>query len=368
MYDFRRDAEIRSYFMFSRMAKDRFAIESGRWCGFIVADCFACMHIIMVSWVVGCRVERAYRCGVCKTVYSISPISANKWKGYRWKACKALLLVSCVLSLYYGATYPLWPLLVIFGMLTLPNIGQIRPSSKTYLLFVLVSTIAFCAVLFSGSSHVSQYIHQLHTMKDRGAPMAPVLRPGILLFASNAIRGSIFSRSVVFILEHTPMRGSQGVILNQRMQSRLERDCFIESRSGKRGHSRMVDCDDDEGDVFTGPVHLFGGPVGLPGEGPAKERLVTLHTFDSVRGSRYIQLQGEPNEKIYFGGVMSDVLREANRTNSDEYPVYIFHGISAWSPGQLESEVQSGAWNTRSVTYDELLDLIDFGEIPGTTV
>ena len=319
---------------------------------------------------VGFRVERAYRCGVCKTVYSISPISTNKWKGYRLKACKALLLFSCVLSLYYGATYPLWPLLIIFGMLTLPNVGQIRPSNKTYLMFVLVSTIAFSAVLFSGSSHVSKYIHQLHTIpKDQNAPMPPVLRPGILLFASNAIKGSIFSRSVVFILEHTPMRGSQGVILNQRMESRFERDCFIESRSSKRGHTREIDCDDDDdGDIVTGPVHLFGGPVGLPGEGPAKERLVTLHTFDSVRGSRYIQLRGDSNEKIYFGGVMSDVLREANRTNIDEYPVYIFHGVSAWSPGQLESEVQSGAWNTRYVSYDELLDLIDFGEMPGTTV
>ena len=60
------------------------------------------------------------------------------------------------------------------------------------------------------------------------------------------------------------------------------------------------------------PMHFFGGPVGLPGEG-ARQEILALHGFGSIPGSKEIHFKCPDARKVYFGGKLGDVLEEANQ-------------------------------------------------------
>lgn len=200
------------------------------------------------------------------------------------------------------------------------------------------------------------------------------LKPGTLLLASHS-GGAFSDTAAVLLFSHSATNGSQGVILNQRILSRaesLESGCFgsssdsiTECARGQDGHSEI------EG--VAEPIHYFGGPTF------ALERLVIMHMFSDIPGSREIVLArngGEPSARaaeverweglkesgveredgnIFLGGSMADVLAERWQAGSEHKPVWIFHGVTTWTSGQLAEEIENGVWTVKSGTLDDLM-------------
>ena len=287
-------------------------------------------------------VERAYTCGVCKTLYSISPWSHTRWRVCQWHALRGLAAFVCLLFLVYGFVEPPWPHLALFAIILLGT------RSQGIFAGVLLMVGIFLAALHLRGLKMFMQLHESKGMSISFMKPMPIgdLGPGTVLVASEKIKGSIFSQSIVLVYQYNAS-GSTGVILNQRMQSHSRHNC----------ESTMVDCNTGHDDVHDEyPRHFFGGPVGLPGEGATQE-ITVLHGLTTVRDSREIQL-ASMDQKLYYGGKIGDVLEEANKTTYEQesVPVLIFHGISTWSSGQLEREISAGAWGYKKATYEDILD------------
>lgn len=87
---------------------------------------------------------------------------------------------------------------------------------------------------------------------------------GCVLVASEGLHdGGIFARSVVLITDHSPTRGTRGVILTAPLHG-------LQDPLGPSGALR----------------HMVGGPVGAPGSSQPEE--VLLHTAAGVCGARQL--------------------------------------------------------------------------------
>lgn len=146
----------------------------------------------------------------------------------------------------------------------------------------------------------------------------PHIHQGNLLIASPLLKDPNFARSVVLILDRDSDRGFIGLILNHKLELSLQEICQIE----KRG---------DDVPVFN------GGPVDL-------QRLFWLHTLgDKIKDSKEV-LPG-----IYVGGNYDDILAHIYDENI-ENKIRFYLGYSGWVAGQLEKEVEGGAWKVNSLT------------------
>ena len=147
------------------------------------------------------------------------------------------------------------------------------------------------------------------------------------LIAMPGLQDALFSRSVVYLCEHSE-RGALGLVINK--------PCDI----SLKGLFDKVELDLNRADLIDAPV-FFGGPV-------QTERGFVLHeaTFDDA---------DKPNEPVYAstmvipGGLemttSRDVL-EAIATGGGPRKVLISLGYSAWGEGQLESELGENSWLT----------------------
>ena len=147
------------------------------------------------------------------------------------------------------------------------------------------------------------------------------------LIAMPGLQDALFSRSVVYLCEHSE-RGALGLVINK--------PCDI----SLKGLFDKVELNLNRADLIDAPV-FFGGPV-------QTERGFVLHeaTFDDA---------DKPNEPVYAstmvipGGLemttSRDVL-EAIATGGGPRKVLISLGYSAWGEGQLESELGENSWLT----------------------
>ncbi len=121
----------------------------------------------------------------------------------------------------------------------------------------------------------------------------------------------------MLLIEHN-QDGAFGVIVNRPLAKTLQ-ELWREVGSAPC-HSRL-------------PVYL-GGPVPGP--------LMALHTQPSLA-------ELEPVEGIFFAAKKQHL---DQLVLSEEPPYKIFIGHAGWGPGQLESEMQEGAWHTVPATAD----------------
>ena len=261
----------------------------------------------------------------------------------KWQAIRGFAAFLCLLFVFYGVIEPPWPHLAIFAIILLGS------RSQGVLAIILLLTGMLLAALHLRGLSMFMQLHD--TIKGTELPIRSStsmhsIHAGMLLVASENIHGSIFSQSIVLVYQHN-RSGSRGVILNQQMAmdpehengcvtSGLHSDCRI---TGATTFDKM-------------PMHFFGGPVGLPGEG-ARQEILALHGFGSIPGSKEIHFKCPDARKVYYGGKLGDVLEEANQVK-DESPLMIFHGISTWGPGQLEGEIKSGAWGYRIASCNDI--------------
>lgn len=313
--------------------------------------------------------ERAYRCGVCKSLYSISPASVRA-TGCRMACLRVFrltLVIACLFALYSSIDSPyMWPLIGFVGLVT-PLAGSREGGARAYQALLCLSLLLFIVMLrlFAPAIMTIEWSNDespsaspvASAAANRASMYAVDLRPGSILLANDASIGhsSTFSNSVVLLFSHSATNGSQGVILNQRILSRaetLESGCFDPASdliSECIRHHSQASHDED-----YGVTHYFGGPKF------ALERLVVLHTFSDIAGSREISLPGD-EASIFVGGLMSDVLAESflkRQSGDEDAPVWVFHGISSWSSGQLVDEIDAGAWTVKPGSMD---DLVFFG-------
>ncbi|WP_343593941.1 YqgE/AlgH family protein [Paracidovorax wautersii] len=179
------------------------------------------------------------------------------------------------------------------------------------------------------------------------ADSAPMNLTHHFLIAMPGLEDASFSRSVVYVCEHSE-RGALGLIINKPTDINL------------RGLFDKVDLPLQREDLTQQPV-FQGGPV-------QTERGFVLH--EPVVASSSETGEGvEADESIYAstmaipGGLemttSKDVL-EAMSTGAGPRRVLVTLGYSSWAQGQLESEVAENSWLTvgadLSVIFDTPVD------------
>ena len=153
--------------------------------------------------------------------------------------------------------------------------------------------------------------------------MADILNnlKGKLLLDGGKLAGSFFHRTVVLVCEHNA-EGALGLVLNH--------------PSGCKVGEMIVA---DFPDSFKEQDLLIGGPVQ-----PAA--LSYLHSDAFLPEANVL-----PN--LHLGHSL-ETLVDIGESFSSTQKVKIFAGYSGWSAGQLEEEMQRGAW----VTHPASLDLV----------
>ena len=157
------------------------------------------------------------------------------------------------------------------------------------------------------------------------------------LIAMPGLEGEPFSRSVVYLCEHSA-RGALGLVINKPSDIDL------------KGLFDKVELPLRRDDLVGIPV-FHGGPV-------QTERGFVLHEAVFARGDA-------PAEPVYAstmtipGGLemttSKDVL-EAMSTGSGPRKVLVSLGYSAWGEGQLESELAENSWLTVSADAAVIFD------------
>jgi putative transcriptional regulator len=142
------------------------------------------------------------------------------------------------------------------------------------------------------------------------------------LIAMPGLEDAAFSRSVVYVCEHTE-RGALGLVINKPIDIKLK-NLF-----------EKVELSLDRTELAEQPV-FFGGPV-------QTERGFVLHEKQGEGESPYTSTMSVP------GGLemttSKDVL-EAMSSGAGPRRVLITLGCSGWSAGQLEEEIGRNGWLT----------------------
>ena len=140
---------------------------------------------------------------------------------------------------------------------------------------------------------------------SRGEPSG-----GRLLVATPLLGDPHFNRTVVYLLEHDG-NGTLGVVLN------------------RPSHTPVGQVLPDWHDIVSGPSVVFGGgPVQPDGA------LCLAHAHGDAPGVRRV-VDGVAT--VDLDGDVATITAVANRFR-------VFAGHAGWSPGQLEDEIEEGAW------------------------
>jgi putative transcriptional regulator len=140
---------------------------------------------------------------------------------------------------------------------------------------------------------------------------------GTLLIANPFLKDPNFSRTVIFLCEHSD-EGSFGFILNKRFPRSL---------------SELL----PEANINDMPVYQ-GGPV-------QKETLHFLHQYPNL-----ISGGQEVLSDIYWGGNFESLLINLRNSDLNKARIRFFIGYSGWSEGQLNDEMKEESWLTVKAT------------------
>ncbi len=152
---------------------------------------------------------------------------------------------------------------------------------------------------------------QLILPKDTQGSLA-----GHLLVAAPQVQESCFARSVIYMCAHNDT-GAMGVIVNYTIDSIGIGDVFEQLDI-----TSALQAEDF-------PVH-FGGPV-------EANRGFVLHSTDYSSGESLIEGNG-----IAVTASIG-ILQEIGKGTGPQRGMLML-GYAGWSPGQLESEIESGSW------------------------
>jgi putative transcriptional regulator len=147
---------------------------------------------------------------------------------------------------------------------------------------------------------------------------------GHLLLASEQLRDPNFARAVVLLVEHN-QQGALGVIIN-RPTSKTVRELWHDVSQSP--------CQSQQ------PVCL-GGPVSGP--------LMAVHAAAELAELEVVA-------GVYFSAKKQHLDALVNQTLQ---PFKLLVGHAGWGPGQLEQELEQGAWLTTPATAEHVFDTSD---------
>jgi len=137
---------------------------------------------------------------------------------------------------------------------------------------------------------------------------------GRLLVATPPLEDANFDRTVVFMLEHHD-EGAIGVVINRPSIEALDEPL-----------DRWIDLQSAPSSVF------LGGPV-------EEEALIAL-----ARTSQPLDDEGEYLNPIVGTIASADLTADPALVAGEVQGVRVFRGYAGWGPGQLEGEIDAGAW------------------------
>lgn len=156
---------------------------------------------------------------------------------------------------------------------------------------------------------------------------APTNLTNHFLIAMPGLNDEIFTRSVVYVCEHTA-RGALGLVINKPSSMRMTR--LFEKIELPLEHTEL-----SKAPVFQGgPVQTERGFVLHQPPGPGMDGVAEVDYASSMAISGGLKMT-----------TSKDVL-EALSTGAGPEQVLIFLGYSAWTEGQLETELASNSWLT----------------------
>ena len=147
---------------------------------------------------------------------------------------------------------------------------------------------------------------------------------GHTLVATPPLEDPNFDRTVLFMIEHND-EGALGVVLNRPSDERVDGPL-----------SRWSDLQAEPDVIFE------GGPV----EPRALIALARTHTTSPDDGDAIVPVSGAI--------VSADLSSDPALIGSNIEQVRIFRGYAGWGPGQLEHELDAGAWLTVDTHPDDL--------------
>jgi putative transcriptional regulator len=147
---------------------------------------------------------------------------------------------------------------------------------------------------------------------------------GRLLLASPQLSDPNFARAVVLLIQHND-DGALGLVLNRPTSKTISELWRQVGEAPCESHR---------------PVHL-GGPVSGP--------LMAVHTRDGLA-----EMEIVPG--VFFAARKPN-LDQLVHQDEDYYKVFIGH--AGWGPGQLEGEIEQGAWRSMDATPHDIFDEAD---------
>jgi putative AlgH/UPF0301 family transcriptional regulator len=186
---------------------------------------------------------------------------------------------------------------------------------------------------------------------------------GKLLIASPVLKDPVFGGTVVLVSKYDPSKGAEGFILNGPILGKvgygeMAEDGTVdgvapEDREKMKG---LIDA----GKIESVPLRA-GGPCHIQGFFMihGHEEYLSISDDQPIRDSNEIEfelggtLQEEGGKEskiiipgVYFGTpeVMANIVMTGKVVESK---FRFFTGIAAWSPGQLEREIEAGAWELK---------------------
>jgi putative transcriptional regulator len=158
-------------------------------------------------------------------------------------------------------------------------------------------------------------------IKDKNSgPVEGLLDNGVVLLARDILQDPNFIATVVLICIYSKDGGAYGLVLN-----RLSHMPLSEIFDGYDQKHREV---------------FIGGPV------QQDEIQIVQLTATPVKESHRIA------EGVYLGGKWEDI---DHLLSLDQHTTRLFLGYSGWGPGQIEAELEQGAWDVFRVDLKKLL-------------
>ena len=171
-------------------------------------------------------------------------------------------------------------------------------------------------------------------------PAAPTSLTHHFLIAMPGLEDGAFSRSVVYLCEHSE-RGALGLIINKPTDINLK-NLF-----------EKVDLSLRRADLTDAPVFL-GGPV-------QTERGFVLHEPVRAQDARAEKDASADASTMHITGGLLDMttsrdVLEALSTGAGPRRVLVTLGYSSWAEGQLESELAENSWLTVAADLAVIFD------------
>lgn len=145
-------------------------------------------------------------------------------------------------------------------------------------------------------------------------------RTGRILISEPFLLDPNFQRSVILLTEHNDL-GSVGFVLNQPTELNLT--------------EAFQDIDGEDIILYQ------GGPVEL-------NSLHYIHSNKEIRNSVRVA------HNIFWGGDIEEVKEGLRLGAFDPKSFRFFVGYSGWAPGQLEGELEQGAWMVSELSSEEI--------------